>query len=119
MIGGPGSASWKIVRDLAARLPLMLLPQWTQSYTQPVAIEDVVEVLAGALALELDGSAWFDTPGPETLSGERPRTLASSGSSGAGSRYLATGVVMIYMHMPKMPEEWADRGAWHLVLAVY
>jgi uncharacterized protein YbjT (DUF2867 family) len=70
MIVGAGSASWQIVRDLAARLPFMVLPQWTQSHTQPVYIDDVVEALAGALDLELDGSAWFDIPGPQTLSVE-------------------------------------------------
>jgi uncharacterized protein YbjT (DUF2867 family) len=70
MIVGAGSASWRIVRDLAARLPLMVLPQWTQSHSQPVYIDDVVEALAGALEIDLEGSAWFDIPGPQTLSVE-------------------------------------------------
>ena len=42
MIVGYGSLSWLIVRDLAARLPVMVLPQWLKSRTQPVAIDDVV-----------------------------------------------------------------------------
>ena len=70
MIIGANSASWQIVRDLAARLPVMILPRWTRSRSQPVDISDVVEALVGALRLDIDGSAWFDIPGPEVLTVE-------------------------------------------------
>ncbi len=70
MIVGHGSLSWLIVRDLAARLPFMVLPRWLKSRTQPVAIEDVVLALVRALELPLTESAWFDIPGPIALSGK-------------------------------------------------
>ena len=70
MIVGHGSLSWLIVRDLAARLPFMVLPRWLKSRTQPVAIDDVVVALVRALDLPLGASAWFDLPGPVTLSGK-------------------------------------------------
>ncbi len=70
MIVGHGSLSWLIVRDLAARLPFMVLPRWLKSRTQPVAIDDVVVALVRALDLPLAASAWFDIPGPGTLSGK-------------------------------------------------
>jgi len=70
MIVGYGSLSWLIVRDLAARLPFMVLPQWLKSRTQPVAIADVVIALVRALDLQLPASACFDIPGPLTLSGK-------------------------------------------------
>ncbi len=70
MIVGCGSLSWLIVRDLAARLPIMVLPRWLKSRTQPVAIDDVVIALVRALDLPLTASAWFDIPGPVTLSGK-------------------------------------------------
>jgi uncharacterized protein YbjT (DUF2867 family) len=89
MIVGHGSLSWLIVRDLAARLPVMILPRWLKSRTQPVAIDDVVVALVRALELPLEASTWFDIPGPVTLSGKeileettrimglrRPRTVA-------------------------------------------
>jgi uncharacterized protein YbjT (DUF2867 family) len=69
MIIGRGSLSWVIVRDLAARLPVMVLPRWLTSRTEPVAIDDVVAALVGALTVPLTASAWFDVPGPEALSG--------------------------------------------------
>jgi len=70
MIVGHGSLSWLIVRDLAARLPVMVLPQWLKSRTQPVAIADVVIALVRALDLPLTTSACFDLPGPLALSGK-------------------------------------------------
>ncbi|MDX2015951.1 MAG: NAD(P)H-binding protein [Myxococcaceae bacterium] len=69
MIVGAGSASWKLVRDLAFRLPAMVLPKWTRSSTCPVAIDDVVGALVAAKHVPLERSAWFDLPGPEVLTG--------------------------------------------------
>jgi uncharacterized protein YbjT (DUF2867 family) len=70
MIIGHGSLSWLIVRDLAARLPVMVLPSWLQSRTQPVAIDDVVVALVRALDLPAEASVAYDLPGPDVLSGE-------------------------------------------------
>jgi len=69
MIIGAGSASWQIVRDLAMRLPAMLLPSWTASRTRPIALEDVIVALVRALDIPLPESAWYDIPGPDTVSG--------------------------------------------------
>ncbi len=71
MIIGNGSASWQIVRDLAMRLPAMLLPSWTASRTCPIAIDDVVVALVRALEVKLKVSAWYDIPGPDTVSGRQ------------------------------------------------
>lgn len=68
MIIGIGSESWRIVRDLALRLPAMLLPKWTESRTRPIAVADVVVALCSALELEQPESAWYDIPGPDTVS---------------------------------------------------
>ncbi len=71
MIVGHGSLSWLIVRDLAARLPVMILPAWLRSLTQPIAIADVVTALMGALDVPAGPSAWFDIGGPDVLSGKQ------------------------------------------------
>jgi uncharacterized protein YbjT (DUF2867 family) len=70
MIVGAGSASWTIVRDLAARLPFMVLPAWLAHRSEPVALDDVVAALVAAARVELAGSGWWDLPGPEALSGK-------------------------------------------------
>lgn len=69
MIIGAGSASWELVRDLAVRLPAMVLPRWLRNRSSPVAIADVVAALVAALDLPLPGagSVVLDVPGPETL----------------------------------------------------
>lgn len=70
MIVGAGSASWTIVRDLAARLPAMVLPAWLSHRSEPVAVDDVVAALVAGALLELPRSDCWDLPGPEALSGE-------------------------------------------------
>jgi uncharacterized protein YbjT (DUF2867 family) len=68
MIIGHGSLSWKIVRDLAVRLPAMVLPRWLATRSEPVAIDDVVAALTEALVLPLERAGIYDLPGPETMS---------------------------------------------------
>jgi len=68
MIVGAGSASWQVVRDLALRLPAMVLPSWAESRTCPVAIDDVVAALVAAVDVPLRASGFADLPGPEVLS---------------------------------------------------
>lgn len=68
MIIGLGSASWQVVRDLAARLPGMILPKWLRNLSSPVFVEDVVEALLAALVLGTDRAGWYDLPGERTIS---------------------------------------------------
>ena len=67
MVVGHGSISWKIVRDLAVRLPAMILPRWMSSRSQPIAIDDVTFALVRALTLPLEHAGVHDLPGPEIL----------------------------------------------------
>ena len=68
MIIGAGSESFRMVRDLAARLPVMLLPRWLESKSQPIALDDVLFAMERALELPLEASAAYPLPGPEVLS---------------------------------------------------
>lgn len=68
MIIGNGSTSWQILRDLAARLPFMVLPRWLESRTCPIALADVIDALLAARDVPLPASSWYDIPGPEVLS---------------------------------------------------
>jgi len=67
MIVGARSASWRIVRDLALRLPAMVLPSWAKTRSCPIGIDDVVAALVAALAVPVQASEIFDLPGPEVL----------------------------------------------------
>lgn len=68
MVIGSGSESFRMVRDLSARLPAMVLPAWLNTRTQPIAIADVVAALAYALGEPKEVAGVFALPGPETLS---------------------------------------------------
>ena len=67
MIIGVGSESWLIVRDLALRLPVMILPSWLSRRSQPVGIEDVIRAITACLDLEGSTSRCLALTGPETL----------------------------------------------------
>lgn len=67
MVVGAASESWRIVRDLAARLPVMVLPSWLSRTTRPVGLSDVLAALRHATTTPVDASACHDLPGPEAL----------------------------------------------------
>lgn len=69
MIVGEGSASWRLTRDLALRLPGLFVPPWLRSRSEPVAIADVIEALAACATLPLEHAGVWGLPGPETLDG--------------------------------------------------
>ena len=48
MVVGAGSESYRTVRYLVERLPLMIAPAWLRNRTQPIAIDDVLEYLVQA-----------------------------------------------------------------------
>jgi len=52
MIIGPGSASYDILEHLVKRLPVMIVPKWLDTKTQPVALSDVVTTLADLATIE-------------------------------------------------------------------
>ena len=100
MIIGAGSASWTIVRDLAARLPAMVLPAWLSHRSEPVALEGVMAALLAGVHLELPASTWWDIPGPEALSG---REILLRLAALMGRRPL---LVRIPLITPRLSSHW-------------
>jgi uncharacterized protein YbjT (DUF2867 family) len=100
MVVGCGSASWQIVRDLAVRLPIMVLPKWLSSRTRPVALDDVIAALIAAADLPLQRSEWFDLPGPETMSGEQ---ILQRIAALRGRRFIALKVPLL---TPRLSALW-------------
>jgi uncharacterized protein YbjT (DUF2867 family) len=102
MIIGRGSDSWTMVRDLAARLPAMVMPQWMENRSCPVAIRDVVVALARCLDLPPTEAGWYDIPGPEALT---HRDLVERVASWKGNRPV---VVEVPFVTPKLSTYWID-----------
>ncbi|MAA79581.1 MAG: nucleoside-diphosphate sugar epimerase [Deltaproteobacteria bacterium] len=67
MIIGPGGSSLKILINLVRRLPVMGLPSWSSSQTQPIAIQDVLRAVHLCLEYPEIYTGSFDIGGPERL----------------------------------------------------
>jgi len=70
MVVGPGGSSFEILLSLVKKLPLMVLPKWTQSDTQAVFIDDVVQVIAASILNESFLNKTFDVVNGESLTYE-------------------------------------------------
>lgn len=67
IIVGSGSASFEIIRDLVEKLPIMVTPKWLHTASQPIAIRNVIEYLAGVMLKEKTYNKSFDVGGPQIL----------------------------------------------------
>lgn len=67
MIIGSGSASFEILRYLVDRLPVMIVPKWVDTKTQPIAIRDVLRYLVGCLRVETTIDQTIDIGGKDVL----------------------------------------------------
>ena len=65
---GSGSASFEMMRALVERLPVMITPRWVNTAAQPIAIEDVIEYLAAAARLPLEGNLTVEIGGSDVTS---------------------------------------------------
>ncbi len=52
MIVGPGSAAYEVIRDLVNYLPVMITPRWVQSRSTPIALDNLLDYLAGVAVLD-------------------------------------------------------------------
>lgn len=70
IVVGPGSAAFEVIRDLVYHLPLMITPRWVRSRSQPIALDDLLEILVRIPELEGTAGRTYDAVGPETLTYE-------------------------------------------------
>lgn len=88
LVLGPGGSSTEILLRLAKRLPVMVCPTWTNTPTQPIALDDVLSLLEWVLDNPETFAETYDIGGPEVVTyrklmirageqlGMRPRTLS-------------------------------------------
>lgn len=67
IVGAEGS-SLKLLVRLVERLPLMICPSWTSSRTQPIALPDVIEILARCCTDPQTEGRVCEIGGPDVLS---------------------------------------------------
>ena len=68
VIIGSGSLSFKLIRALVERLPMMICPRWVATPAQPIAVEDILSYLLAALDWDGSESRVFEIGGPDQVS---------------------------------------------------
>jgi uncharacterized protein YbjT (DUF2867 family) len=67
MVVGAGSESYRTLRYLVKRLPVMLAPSWLRTDTQPIAADDVITYLSRAPAVAESEGREVQIGGPDVL----------------------------------------------------
>lgn len=66
IVVGAGSAAWQVLCELVRRLPAMVTPRWVDTRTQPIAADDVIALLAGAV-VEAVPPDHYDVGAPDSV----------------------------------------------------
>jgi uncharacterized protein YbjT (DUF2867 family) len=86
---GEGSASFELIRSLVDDLPGIVAPDWIETLSQPIALDDVIAYLVAALDVPLEESRVYEIGGADTLSYREAIQLY------AGLRGLQTPIVEV------------------------
>lgn len=82
IVVGHGGVSWELTRQLVKNLPAMVVPRWTATRTQPIAVDDVIRYLAGVIDNEDAVGEIFEIGGPEAMTYVDMLTVASKVATG-------------------------------------
>lgn len=67
IVVGHGGISWEMTRQLVDHLPVMVVPHWATTRTQPIALADIVRLLVGVLEPEQARGQIYEVGGPDVL----------------------------------------------------
>ncbi len=98
---GDGSASFDMLRYLTTRLPAMIAPKWLENRIQPIAIDDVITLLAGAGDLPPEVNRTFDVGGPEVMT---YREMMQRFADVTGRRHRP--IVTVPVLTPRLASHW-------------
>lgn len=100
IIVGSGSASFEIIRDLVEKLPVMVAPKWLKTRCQPIAIRNVIQLLAGVLGRDDTYAEHFDIYGPDIL------TYKQMLEEFADTRHLKRRIIIVPVMTPRLSSYW-------------
>ena len=67
IVVGAGGISWEMTRQLIKRLPIMVVPRWARTRTQPIALYDVIRYLTGVVGVEKTYGQVYEIGGSDRL----------------------------------------------------
>ena len=70
MVVGKGSISYDIIANLVHRLPILTLPSWAHTMTQPIGLSDAIKYLVAALHIPSKQNEIVEIGGPYAMSYE-------------------------------------------------
>lgn len=100
IIVGNGSASFQIIQDLVKKLPIMITPKWVNTKTQPIALENVIQLLSGVIGMQWSFGVSYDIAGPDILTYKQ--MLLEFAKITGRKRYILTVPVMT----PRLSSYW-------------
>lgn len=101
IVVGHGGISWELTRQLVKNLPAMIVPRWTSTRTQPIAVDDVVRYLAGVIDHEDALGEIFEIGGPEQMTYLDMLAIASEVASGRKAL-----IVRVPVLTPRLSSYW-------------
>ena len=101
IVVGHGGVSWELTRQLVKNLPAMVVPRWTATRTQPIAVDDVIRYLAGVIDNEDAIGEVFEIGGPEAMTYLDMLTVASEVANGR-----SIPVVPVPVLTPRLSSYW-------------
>jgi hypothetical protein len=102
MIVGAGSASFEMLRHLTEKLPVMVCPQWVETRTQPISIDDTLEYLVASLETPETAGRILDIGGPDIL------TYREMMLTYAGVKHLRRVIVTVPVLTPHLSAYWVN-----------
>ena len=100
LIVGRNGSSFLIVQRLVERLPAMILPAWTRSRTQPIALRDVLKLLEEVIVNPTHAGEMYEIAGPDRMT---YRDMISSVADELGKR---SPLVDVPWFSPKLSTLW-------------
>lgn len=97
---GEGSLSWRVIRQLAARLPIMVTPRWVNTPCQPIYVDDAIQYLVGVLEEPETAGETYEIGGPEILT---YREMLRQTRQIMGGRLL---VISVPVLTPRLSARW-------------
>lgn len=101
IVVGHGGISWELTRQLVKNLPAMVVPRWTATRTQPVALDDVVSYLVGVIDEPRARDRVFEIGGPDVMTYRDMMRIASQEMSGT-----AVPIVPVPVMTPRLSSYW-------------
>jgi uncharacterized protein YbjT (DUF2867 family) len=98
---GKGGISWELTRQLVKNLPVMVVPKWVSTRTQPIAVDDVIRYLVGVADRPDALGRVFEIGGPDQLTYLRMLEIASEILGG----HRAT-IVRVPVLTPRLSSYW-------------